>query len=704
MELSSAESALRTLKHRAKVPQGAVAVAEAALRVLSAPSAPGSPTSTDTAASDEQRRAALEQELATLLLYGQERWEPIAVFCAVVRDLMARHLHVPDFDENADFCLKKPAEKLYVASVAPLTDAFLRENVKKTVHQFIEHWEPRVRMSIAKLLGVLASWDLPWVAAEFMPQVVDSVECNLTRSPDFEETGFDTMDDNVSMNGMETPPQSPESTPRTPSTPYRLDDVSGWKALESSLCALKYVIKGSRAVFLQKKPDGETFVYLTPSLLELMTTKSCFHINRHVRVVGLDIVTAIADVSPPGFLDSHHSYITDRLCKCIMRGMQDNWSQVRYAASITVRAFLRKLGHEAKEVYYPSLVPRLCFNRYFVAERVQKHSQETWRLVMGEKGRQICAKYAVEIVDYYVDMTGHCVREAACQCIAELGTKVEPEAVRPHVARLMEAVLKCFYDASNLVRDAACLAAGQLVLGFPEECRPFLDELYHLWIDHLSDDIWSVREDAAIALGNAIRAYGQEALDRVIKVADEYLLLAKKQPAMSQHEYDEMIREGKKHLRKQAFGCCDLDMKSFDRHEHHHSEPWEHTDGAIYLVRELCDVAPDVAVSYLPLVADVAILRHFPQTAVLQETVWKQVPLMCAALGKKEFKRHLEVFFDPLVFTLQGSHRLATFAARDCVARLSKQIGPSIFLGRLQANPAWLEALAPLVSVAPPLY
>lgn len=695
MELSSAEAALRTLRHRPRAPGGAIAAAERALLVLETRAAPDA---------ELAARQTLENELQTLLLYSQERWEPAAVFLAVARDLLARWLKLPDLDENADFRLKRAPAALFVNESAPLSDEFVRSDVKQAVHKFMEHWEPRVRMAVARLLGSLAAYDLPWTTSEFLPQVVESVQSNLTRSPDFEETGFDALDDNISVNGMETPPQSPESTPRTPSTPYRLDDVSGWKALESSLCAIKYIVKGSQGGFLEKREDGETFVYLDPELLDLMTTKSCFHINRHVRVVGLDIVTAISETAPQGFLDAHHAAITDSLCKCIVRGLQDNWSQVRYAASISTRAFLLKLGSEAREVYFPSLVPRLCFNRYFVAERVQKHSQETWRLVMGEKGRQIVAKYAVEIVDYYIDMTGHCVREAACQCISELGTKVESEAVRPHVSRLMQAILNCFYDASNLVRDAACLAAGQLVLGFPEECRPFLDELYHLWIDHLSDNIWSVREDAAIALGNAIRAYGQDALDRVVKVADEYLLLAKEQPPMSQHEYDEMVRAGKKHLSKQAFGCCDLDIETFERHDHHHSEPWEHTDGAIYLVRELCDVAPTIAVKYLPLVADVAILRHFPQTAVLQETVWKQVPFMCSALGKKEFKRYVEVFFDPLVFTLQGTHRLATFAARDCVARLSKQIGPSIFLGRLQANQTWLEALGPLVSVNAPVY
>ncbi|CAI5729534.1 unnamed protein product [Peronospora destructor] len=560
-------------------------------------------------------------------------------------------------------------------------------------------------MAVAKLLGVLAKWNLVWVTQEFTPQIVDSVVTNLSRSPDFEETGYDELDDNVSNNGMMTPPQSPEGTPRTPSTPYRLDDVSGWKALESSLCALKYIIKGSGDAFLQQVPmaegDGKGFVYLTPQILELVATKSCFHINRHVRVVGLDTITVLAEIASAGFFDTRHSTVGDILNKCIKRGMEDNWCQVRYAASIAARSFLMKLQEQGRKTYLPILLPRMCLNRYYIAERVQKYSQESWKMIVGNQGRELVARYASEIVDYYVEMTNHCVRESACQCIAELGTKVDPTAIRPHVGRLMQALLICFYDVSNLVRDAACLASAQLALGFPEECRPFLDDLYHLWIDHLSDDIWSVREDAAVALGNAIRAYGHEALDRVIKVTEDYLPLAKKQPAMTQQAYDETMRSEKKHLSKQAFSCCSLEPKLFERHEHRVKEPWEHADGAIYMVRELCNVAPDVAVEFLPQIADIAILRHFPQTAVLQETIWKQLPAMCEALGKKVFKRYLELFFDPLVFTLQGMNHLAKFAARECVAQISKQIGPTIFLGRLDANPVWKEVLGPVVPVQP---
>ena len=569
---------------------------------------PSESLSLDPATLDEEtRRDLLQQELQTLLLYGKERWEPLAVFLVVVRDLLSIYMKLLDFDANTDFCL--PAQKipLYVANIAPLSDTFVTQTVKQAVHQHIEYYEPRVRMVVAKLLGVLAKWDLVWVTQEFTPQIVDSVVANLSRSPDFEETGFDELDDNVSNNGMVTPPQSSEKTPCTPSTPYRLDDVSGWKALESSLCALKYIIKGSGDAFLQQEPtkegDDKKFVYLTPHILELVTTKSCFHINRHVRVVGLDTITVLADIAPVGFFDIHHSTVGDILNKCIKRGMEDNWCQVRYAASIATRSFFMKLQEQGRETYLPLLLPRMCLNRYYIAERVQKYSQESWKMIVGNRGRELVARYASEIVDYYVEMTNHCVRESACQCIAELGTKVDPTAIRPHVGRLMQALLICFYDVSNLVRDAAFLASAQLVLGFPEECRPFLDDLYRLWIDHLSDDIWSVREDAAIALGNVIRAYGYEALDRVTKVMEEYLPSATKQSEMTQQEYDELMRSEKKHLSKQSFSCCSLEPKLFERHDHRDKELWEYTDGAIYMVRELCNVAPDIAVKFLSQVA-----------------------------------------------------------------------------------------------------
>ena len=66
------------------------------------------------------------------------------------------------------------------------------------------------------------------------------------------------------------------------------------------------------------------------------------------------------------------------------------------------------------------------------------------------------------------------------------------------------------------VRSAACRACGRTVRALPDACRPFLADLWPLWISHLDDNIPSVREDAAIALGDAAAALQQEALSILI--------------------------------------------------------------------------------------------------------------------------------------------------------------------------------------------
>lgn len=58
---------------------------------------------------------------------------------------------------------------------------------------------------------------------------------------------------------------------------------------------------------------------------------------------------------------------------------------------------------------------------------------------------------------------------------------------------------------------------------------------------------------------------------------------------------------------------------------------------------------------------------------------------MGEAVGKKVFKRHLDVFLKPLFDTLSRitTSQLAMHAAASCVRQLSAFVGPSIFRGRL---------------------
>lgn len=66
------------------------------------------------------------------------------------------------------------------------------------------------------------------------------------------------------------------------------------------------------------------------------------------------------------------------------------------------------------------------------------------------------------------------------------------------------------------VRDGACLATASCALAFPEESQPHLPVLYPLWFRQLDDNVWSVREHAAMALADVVKAYGQPALDVIM--------------------------------------------------------------------------------------------------------------------------------------------------------------------------------------------
>lgn len=561
----------------------------------------------------------------------------------------------------------------------------LDDKIIRLIENHVEHKEPRLRTVIAKMLGALAGKYGTKVYRKFSGKLFSSIEENLTRRAEpVEEEMIHSPRSNASSTlssfGLDAS--------------HALDDTSGWKALETSVVALKEIILGC----------GQSFVnegHLTTHLVDIAVVQCTEHINRHVRVAGFDVCTALCLVMNKGKMDI---CISDRMRMALEGGLQDNWSQVRYAASVTTREFFMKV--DRPQDFYTQLVPPMCLNRYYMAEGVKLYSQDTWKLLMKDTGRDVVRSVAKEVAAFYIkvsDYDNHVVREAACHCIAELTTKIDAEAVRSSVAPMLDALLVCFKDDSWPVRDAACVAAGQVVANFPHESKPSLNELLPLWIEHLSDNIWSVREDTAIALGFYMKAYGDEAIQKLKIVLDEYIVMGEKQRAMSQAEFEALKYSEKAHQGNQVYSCGSLAPKlrkggCSDCRVHRPKKQWEYTDGAVYLIRELCVAAPQIAITYFARLAQAAEWNHFPEALTLQETIWKQLPKMCQILGKKEFKRHLELFLNPLTRTAKSHHRLASFAAQECARLLSMQIGPTIFLGRLEADSEWKDTLSPFVA------
>ena len=92
-------------------------------------------------------------------------------------------------------------------------------------------------------------------------------------------------------------------------------------------------------------------------------------------------------------------------------------------------------------------------------------------------------------------------RESSCFCIAELCTKVDSPALANLLPLLMTALLSCCAADIWTVRDAACVAIGNVVAAYPEHCRFQMSEIFIKLLQQLREPIWSQREDSAIALG-----------------------------------------------------------------------------------------------------------------------------------------------------------------------------------------------------------
>ncbi|KAI7841245.1 hypothetical protein COHA_005082 [Chlorella ohadii] len=595
-----------------------------------------------------------------------------------------------------------------------LADTAFGEDMIAACQRLLEDPEVRVRWAVGELLRALCQQLGIAVWEQMQATILESIHRNFERDAT-EPSGQLPQDV-----GSEVEDSSGNSSPdfihsllqqsyrvERPGTGEMRHGTEGWKCLETSFRALQHVMEGC----------GEAFRPHLDDPLRRLVYRALAHPNRFIREACHFIMGSVCKLLEGPELEA----VAPELATKLGLGLSDNWSQVRFASSTATRTFMQ-CAEPYRERVFPLLLPHMCLNRYYVAEGVRLYSQETWRLVMGDSGREWVAKCAPQVVNYYVEQSkanNHAVREAACACIAELMCKVDKQAVAPFVPRLLRALVLCFKDASWPVRDAACLACGRCVTAFPEESREVLKELYSLWFAHLWDNIFSVREDSAVALGNAVRAYGDEAVQLILEQVREMVLQAREQPEDSR-AYGSLenttlfgvaaqrarANDPVLHTDKTMFSCGSLAPKlqrggsCMDHGFARAKEPWEASDGAVYMLRELSAVAPTAVPEFLPALAELARLQHFAHAANLHETIWKQLPVIAENVGKKVFKPYLEDFLGPLFRSLTCGHRLCEAAAGRCIGALRDLIGPNIFAGRLSDDQRQLMQSSP--DVPPP--
>jgi hypothetical protein len=647
--------------------------------------------------------------VSSLLHAETDRWESLAVAL-----LLATKILVDEAASQADKAVyidgpRVPEEKqiLVINDKREFSEAQLSQ-VATWLHQaslkYLEHNEPRVRTFVAKAVGAHATWSVS-IANDVHAEERNRVHSQIIRS----------IQEHI-QEGRDQPEKYSKSSTGA------LDDTTGWRALETNWQCLACWIASLGSKYYQV--EG---LELEP-LLENAEHSAVTHVNRHVRAAAIAVLDQLT-IAAGNDEQRWHLLETGPLRKTIIKvlkaGLADNWSQVRMSASVLNRVFWKTLKEVCKfpianlEQLYPVLIPRMCLNRFYLAQGVKLYSHQTWKLVFPESGLDVVTQTIAPIVRYYVQMCdadNHVVREGACQAVAELAVKIGMNetyapALQPHVTILLQALLMCFHDESWPVRDEACLACGTFCMAYPEECRPELETLWTRWTEQLTDQIWSVRADAAVALGQACQAYGDEFLQRLLNFINENLPSAQEQPQMTMEEYKAMQNNMAAHTDSQLYSCGSLAPKLKKSTKKsgagrigcgncdvtRSKQPWEATDGCVYLIRELVEgcslddstlppLSDDLLLPLFRQVADVCRVSHFPQGDDLRTTLWRQLPSMMEAVGKQRCKRlYLEVFLDLLMPNLESrsASAISKHAAATCAHELSAFVGPAIFRGRI---------------------
>ncbi|GFY50793.1 uncharacterized protein TNIN_184761 [Trichonephila inaurata madagascariensis] len=377
--------------------------------------------------------------------------------------------------------------------------------IHKLCLDFLTDNEVRIRLAAGEVLGSLCELRGPQVYSESKDYLIQLIKDNMER--DVMDTS-DVFTSDTESDSSDSPKQ--QRVRRLSSDAAQIfHDTAGWKCLETSMKCLQFMVDGC----------GENFkTFITNEFLELLF-KTLSHTNRFVRETGYYVLGSLVNCGTSCKDNSYNAFAAENFGHQISAqlgvGLSDNWSQVRLASSECARKFLLSFENEDdREVFFPQLLPKMCLNRYYIADGVRIYSQESWRRIVKENGRMFVKKYINNFVQHYISQTkadNHAVREAACACIAELASKVDQEATKHYVAQLLQTLLDCFCDDSWPVRDAACLACGNFVLCFPNESKAVLEKLYPLFFTNLKDGIPSVRQGAAGALANVVKAYGLEA-------------------------------------------------------------------------------------------------------------------------------------------------------------------------------------------------
>lgn len=468
-------------------------------------------------------------------------------------------------------------------------------------------------------------------------------------------------------------------------------ETMGWKALETSLRGLDKLLAGYGPDFVL---DGR----LTPELVDLCENV-LDHENRFVREVGYQICESLVGLCAeknaiPGDFENRArlAEIRMELYDRIAAGMCDTFSQVRLRACYAARALmLTKPGAEAAnqdedEACKSMLGPAICLNGHYMAEGIRSYCKETWRMVFQEAGAQYAAERASTYAEFYVSqMTSKddFARDAACIAAGELAMRAaDAKLIEPFVDMMMEGLVHRLGDASWNVRSSALLSLSTMAKRY-ERVDISKTKLVPLFLKACADPVWSVREDAAAALGILAQSFRHDVLSTITNEAKSTMNFFCKDREEHHHHHDH--EEESSHENQPMFSCCSVEMSNPGAGL---PQPkWVFCDGAIRIVREIAAIAPELAEAELmnAFVDVVEVLRRFGAVGSLDEIIWTTIPIIAKSLGKRPFKRFLDPIIPAIIQSLSIRKRAKSAHAAAVTCKFLREwIGEGVFKSRVE--------------------
>lgn len=255
-----------------------------------------------------------------------------------------------------------------------------------------------------------------------------------------------------------------------------LDDTTGWGYSESYFFTILLLILSSLNLsrgnpdHMFSKPlstyllQEEAMVSISDkyhTIMDLVIAFASSHASRYIREMSLwfiaqmcctvDNVKAISELpqntlsvasqlfqvsTATSIVQNLHYFLHSTplfplLLDAVAKGLEDDWSQIRFAATWACRSLLTLLADDGDAATasllsrcWPQLLPRLCMNRFYAAEAVKGSSLDFWKQFFSPSrfnGKALLSGMGREAVDYYIrcssGSTNHMVCEAACHAM-----------------------------------------------------------------------------------------------------------------------------------------------------------------------------------------------------------------------------------------------------------------------------------------------